>query len=287
MLAGRRSQRPIAVGVDLGGTWLRALAVSLDGTRLRSFRGPAPDLERLPDFLRTLWQRWRITPAEVAGLGVATRGVWTFSERRRQGGRLRRVARKVGVISDAQAAYLGALGAKPGLLILAGTGSIVLGRDSRGRWVRRGGLGPLLGDEGSAFWIGREWLRATTRGEDFEPIRRIVRSPDAPALIAGLAVRVLRLATTGNRIARRIAAEAQQHLAIQAIEAARALRLTPPIALSWAGQLLEDHTFRAGLWRTLRRSGLIVRPVPPREAPVLAAARLALGLARGQRVPTP
>lgn len=284
MPAGRRSQRLIAVGVDLGGTWLRALAVSLDGTRLGSFRSPASDLERLPDFLRALWRRWRLAPSRVAALVVATRGVWTAAEQKRQERRLRRLALKVKVISDAQAAYLGALGARSGLLVLAGTGSIVLGRDSHGRWVRRGGLGPLLGDEGSAFWIGREWLRATTRGEDVEPVRRIVRSPDAPVQIAGLAVRALRLAMKGNRIARRIVAEAQQHLAIQAMETARALRLAPPITLSWAGQLLEDGAFRAGLWRALRRLGLPARPIPPREAPVQAAARLALSLARRRRV---
>lgn len=278
----KRPRTLLAVGVDLGGTWIRVLAVR-DGTRFRSLRNPAPDLERLPDFLRALWRRWRLASSRVAALVVSTRGVWTATERERQERRLRRLALKVMVLSDAQAAYLGALGARPGLLVLAGTGSIVLGRDSDGRWVRRGGLGPLLGDEGSAFWIGREWLRATTRGEDFEPVRRIVRSPDASARIAGLAVRVLRLARKRNRVARRIVADAQRHLAVQAIETARALRLSPPIAVSWAGQLLEDGVFRAGLLRALRHSGFRARPIPPQEAPVLTAARLALGIAHRRR----
>lgn len=278
-----QSRRLIAVGVDLGGTWIRALAITLDGGRFRSFRGKAPDLAKLPEFLRQLWWRWHVTRARVAGLVVATRGVWTFSERQRQERRLSRVAWKVSVISDAQAAYLGALGNTPGLLVLAGTGSIVLGRNSRGRWVRRGGLGPLLGDEGSAFWIGREWLRVTTGGEDFEPVRRIVRSPDATTRIARLAVRVLRQAKKGNRVARRIVTEAQRHLASQATEAARALGLSPPIAVSWAGQLLEDHAFRSGLWNALRRSGFSLRVVPPRDSPARAASRLALTLGRRHR----
>lgn len=287
MSARRQSRGLIAVGVDLGGTWVRALAITLDGGRFRSFRGRAPDLAKLPEFLGQLWRRWRVTRARVAGLVVATRGVWTLSERQRQERRLTRVARKVSVISDAQAAYLGALGNTPGLLVLAGTGSIVLGRNSHGRWVRRGGLGPLLGDEGSAFWIGREWLRVTTGGEDFEPVRRIVRSPDATTRIARLAVRVLRQAKKGNRVARRIVAEAQRHLASQATEAALALGLSRPIAVSWAGQLLEDPTFRSGLWNALRRSGFSARPSPPREAPVLVAARLALRLARRQGAASP
>jgi len=277
----------MAVGIDLGGTWVRALAVNLDGAPLRSFRSTAPDLARLPDFLQKVWRRWRLTPAQVAVLAVAARGVWTASERRREERRLSKMARKVKVVSDAQAAYAGALGHTPGLLVLAGTGSIVLGRNSRGRWGRRGGFGPLLGDEGSAFWIGREWLRATTRGEDFEPVRRLVRSPDAPARIARLAVRVLTQARKGNKVPRRIVAEAQRHLAVQTTEAARALGLRAPIAVSWAGQLLEDREFRAGLWRVLRRSGLPFRVVPPRATPVLATAHLALMLSRRQRATTP
>jgi N-acetylglucosamine kinase-like BadF-type ATPase len=129
MSARQESRRFIAVGVDLGGTWIRALAITLDGARLRSFRGRAPDLERLPEFLRQLWRQWHVTRARLAGLVVATRGVWTLSERQRQERRLSKVARKVSVSSDAQVAYLGELGNTPGLLVLAGTGSIVLGRN--------------------------------------------------------------------------------------------------------------------------------------------------------------
>ncbi len=287
MPATQQFQGLIAVGIDLGGTWLRALAASLDGTRLRSFRSPAPERTKLSQFLRKLWRRWRVSPAEVAALAVATRGIWTASERRREAKRLRAVARKIRVLSDAEAAYLGALGETPGLLILAGTGSIVLGRTPRGRWVRRGGLGPLLGDEGSAFWIGKEWLKATTHGGDLRAVRRLVRVPDAPARIAKLAVKVLRQARTGNTRARRIVAEAQRQLAVQAIEVCRALALSPPIRVSWAGTLLEDRAFRFGLWRALRRSGLSVRVVPPRESPALAAARLALALSRRPRARAP
>src|SRR3989304_4407417 len=55
-------------------------------------------------------------------------------------------------------------GRPPGPLVPAGTGSIVIGRDARGRWARAGGLGPLLGDEGSAFWLGRGGVRGAGGG---------------------------------------------------------------------------------------------------------------------------
>lgn len=280
MAVERRRERLNAVGVDLGGTWIRVAAVSSEGTRLRSFKSRAPELAELPEFLRKLWQRWGVTRVQVSALVVATRGVWTAPERRRHERRLGALARKVTVLSDAQAAYLGALGERPGLLVLAGTGSIVVGRTSRGRWVRRGGFGPLLGDEGSAFWIGREWLRATTQGEDFEPVRRMIRAPDPIARIASVAVKVLSLARRRKRLARRIVADAQRHLANLAAEAARDLKLPPPITVSWAGGLLDDPEFRGGLTRALRQAGLDVRLVPPLAPPLDAAVTLGLRLSR-------
>jgi len=43
----------------------------------------------------------------------------------------------------------------PSLVVLAGTGSAVLGRDAGGILAREGGLGPVLGDPGSAYDLGR------------------------------------------------------------------------------------------------------------------------------------
>lgn len=271
-------KKPVAVGVDLGGTWVRVAALSPDGKRARRLKAPAPALAGLPAFLQRLWERWGLRPAEVGALVVASRGVWTPAERRRQEEYLRPLAEKVRVTSDVEAAYRSALGDRPGVLVLAGTGSIALGRDRRRRWVRRGGMGPLLGDEGSAFWMGREYLRATTRGEDFAPVRVIVRSPNAVARIAALAPLVLRRARDGDRTCRTIVGEAQGHLAALALHVARSLRLDYPVPVSWAGGLLENPAFRAGFRRALKALPLAFQLLPPREEPHLAAARLALRL---------
>src|SRR3990170_4028059 len=149
--------RDWTVGIDAGGTWLRVLAADGRGRRLIIRRPGSQDLRAA---LGAVWRRWRLGRAGVAHLVVATRGVWTASERRAAAARLRGLARRVTVLSDAEAAHLGALGGRPGLLVLAGTGSIVLGRGARGRWVRAGGLGPLFGDGGSAFALARDWLPA-------------------------------------------------------------------------------------------------------------------------------
>ncbi|HET8531560.1 MAG TPA: BadF/BadG/BcrA/BcrD ATPase family protein, partial [Methylomirabilota bacterium] len=197
VLAKRSGSRGRLVVVDLGGTWVRV--VGSDGVR-RVFRGPTPGVAGLPALLDRLWRRWRLSHRDLAALGVASRGIWTRGERRALARRLRRFAPRVLVISDVEAAYLGALGPGPGVLLLAGTGSIALARDRNGRWARAGGLGPLLGDDGSAFSIGRAWLRA-----DAVPpgrARRLATAPDAVTRIAALAPTVLRRARQGDARAR-------------------------------------------------------------------------------------
>jgi N-acetylglucosamine kinase-like BadF-type ATPase len=217
---------------------------------------------------------------DVRPLVVASKGIWTAAERRRQERRLQALAHRVRVISDAEAAYLGALGDGAGVLLLAGTGSMALGRDARGRWARAGGWGPLLGDEGSAFWIGRQWLRATLHGRGALRARRILASPDPVARIAALAPGVVRRAREGSREARRIVAQSQGALADLLVRTSHELRLRPPITVSWAGGLLDDSRFRTGVWRAARRAGVRVKPETPRESPATAVGRLAEDLAR-------
>ena len=267
------------IGVDLGGTWVRVMAVDPRG-RARQVRRPSPGLGGLPDFLSRLWRRWALRRDDVQSLVVASRGVWTDAERRRHARRLRALARQVAVIPDVEAAYLGALGDHAGVLVLAGTGSMALGRDGRGRYARAGGWGPLLGDEGSAFWIGREWLRATMGTTGFARARRILRSADPVARIASLAPGVLRSARRGTGDARRIVARSQDALADLLVEVSRELRLEAPILVSWSGGLLADPRFRTGIWRAARRRGVRVDPSTPRRSPLKATALLADRLAR-------
>ncbi|HYB71143.1 MAG TPA: BadF/BadG/BcrA/BcrD ATPase family protein [Candidatus Bathyarchaeia archaeon] len=255
------------VVVDLGGTWVRVTAT---GRPRRAFRDQSPGPAGLPRLLERLWRRWGLTRAEVAALGVASRGIWTAAERRALARRLRRFARRVVVISDVEAAHLAALGGEPGVLLLAGTGSIALGRDRRGRWRRAGGLGPLLGDDGSAFWIGREWLR--DGGAAPGVARALGRDSDAVARIAARAPAVLRRARRGHARARRIERDAQRALARLVAAAARPLALRAPVPVSWAGGLLDDRRFRTGVWRQARGLGVAIAPIPPRAAAATPAA---------------
>ncbi len=74
-------------------------------------------------------------------------------------------ARSLLVISDAEAARLGALEGAEGLLLVAGTGSICTGVID-GAWVRAGGWGFMLGDEGSGAWLGKAAASYVLRAAD-------------------------------------------------------------------------------------------------------------------------
>ncbi len=88
------------------------------------------------------------------------------------------------VESDAAIAYFGAIGVEAGVLLIAGTGSIAIGRSAQGAMTRVGGWGPFFGDEGSGFWIGREAVREALRaldcGEESELGARIADRLDLP-----------------------------------------------------------------------------------------------------------
>jgi glucosamine kinase len=70
------------------------------------------------------------------------------------------------VVGDMEIALEAAFDHGPGVIVVAGTGSIAYGRDRQGRTVRAGGWGFAIGDEGSAHWIGKVAVNAVLRASD-------------------------------------------------------------------------------------------------------------------------
>ncbi len=70
------------------------------------------------------------------------------------------------VESDARVALEGAFPGKPGSILIAGTGSIMFGKDSKGKIHRVGGFGRFIGDEGSGYSIGRKGLKELAKSYD-------------------------------------------------------------------------------------------------------------------------
>jgi N-acetylglucosamine kinase-like BadF-type ATPase len=70
------------------------------------------------------------------------------------------------ITHDAHIALAGATAGRPGVIVIAGTGSIAYGRNAAGLTARAGGWGYVFGDEGGAFDIVRQALRAALRREE-------------------------------------------------------------------------------------------------------------------------
>jgi hypothetical protein len=241
-----------SAGVDLGGTWLRVCAV--DGRRrvLFKVKQPAPPPEKLGSALAGIFRKKNFRPDRLV---VGSKGVWKPAPRKAMAARLKGLAGAVVVMSDVELAYRSVLGERPGVLLLAGTGSIALARDRQGRWHRAGGLGPQKGDEGSGFWIGKEYLARTSgRKPSMTPagVRRT-------AALAGKAFSQPRW--------RPLIREAAVHLARMAQEAARRAKLSSP-AVGWWGRLMEEASFRREVFRLLPSA----RAVTPRADAATRAA---------------
>lgn len=72
-------------------------------------------------------------------------------------------AERMSVTNDGVIALTGATAGAPGIIAIAGTGQIALGRNAAGQTARAGGWGYLFGDEGGGFDIARQALRAALR----------------------------------------------------------------------------------------------------------------------------
>jgi N-acetylglucosamine kinase-like BadF-type ATPase len=73
---------------------------------------------------------------------------------------------KIEVVGDMTIALEAAFGAGPGVIAIAGTGSIAYGRDANGHTARAGGWGFAISDEGSGHWIGRRAISAILSAHD-------------------------------------------------------------------------------------------------------------------------
>jgi len=91
------------------------------------------------------------------------------------------ISGEIEVVGDMEIALTAAFGAGPGVIVIAGTGSIAFGRDAQGRTARAGGWGFAVSDEGSAHWIGRAAVSAVLRAGDQAGDERAENDREWPA----------------------------------------------------------------------------------------------------------
>lgn len=199
--------------------------------------------------------------------------------------------------SDAVTAYVGALGARPGAVVAAGTGLTATGTDLAA-WRRADGWGHLLGDCGGGAWIGRAGLEAALRAHDGRPggsaallergqellgpadgwPQALYPRTDRPAVLASFAPEVAACAPE-DATAEAILREAARHMAGAA---AAVCPEGDDAAVSVTGGLLGlGDPLLAPLEEELAKAVPHARRVDPEGDPLLGAFRLAEGLALG------
>ena len=171
------------LGIDAGGSGTRAIILEA-GQVTPQPAGPPMNALLTTGFAEDL-QRI-IAAAGPAAAGVGLPGVHQTGQAQQLGQTLTRQAGcPVHVTGDADTARCGAFLGAPGIVVIAGTGSVALGWDGE-RFAYAGGHGYLLGDEGSAYWIGREAVRAALRFDEqtggSELIYRTVTQATGPDL---------------------------------------------------------------------------------------------------------
>jgi len=167
-------QPPYVLGIDAGGTKTVCILADARGEALSHAKGEGANLQAAGELSveKTLHQVMEdaigerpIVPATIC-LGMA--GVDREGDATVVGAIMRRIGYKARVLvtNDALVALVAGAGLGPGIVIIAGTGSIAYGKNADDEAARAGGWGYVLGDEGSGYWLGRLALRAVVRESD-------------------------------------------------------------------------------------------------------------------------
>jgi N-acetylglucosamine kinase-like BadF-type ATPase len=162
------------LGIDAGGTKTVCYLATADGTIVGEGRGSGANLQaqgelEVEKVLHAIIEQAvgdrTIVPAAVC-VGIA--GVDRAEDDQLVRGIMRRLGFRTHtlVVNDALIALTAGVGDAPGVVIIAGTGSIAYGVNEARQAARAGGWGFVFGDEGSGFWIGREALLAVVREAD-------------------------------------------------------------------------------------------------------------------------
>jgi N-acetylglucosamine kinase-like BadF-type ATPase len=254
------------LGIDGGGTKTRCvlgdetmvLATAMSGGSNIVRLGETQAREALHTAVRQVCAIANISPAQIRAICIGAAG----ADRPEIAAKIRTMIvelisetapeialTKIEVVGDMTIALEAAFGAGPGVIAIAGTGSIAYGRDANGHTARAGGWGFAVSDEGSGHWIGRRAISGILSAHDqgletaltamviqawkLYTIDELVQQanstppPDFPRLFPI----VLRAADEGDSIARDLLVDAGAKLASLATIVVRRLAHNTPAAI--------------------------------------------------------
>ncbi|MFC1726304.1 BadF/BadG/BcrA/BcrD ATPase family protein [candidate division KSB1 bacterium] len=216
------------ISIDCGGNKTEIIAVNLQGKIIDRKRFPGISysyhtneyfIKKIQDFIERFINGFNSEVTDIEYLILGSSGVYREEEINYISTELSKNYRNVNVFSDVEMGFYAAFPLGCGILLSVGTGSICFGIDKKGRKYRAGGLGYLLGDEGSGFYIGKMGIKAALesfdRGEkgsilhkellDFfnvnsfeEVVPLIYKSKKHTKLVSGFAPVIINAASKGD-----------------------------------------------------------------------------------------
>ena len=267
------------IGIDGGGSKTRGRVVygeqqvqRVIGSTRVGVVGFTEACERVVQLLVDLTNDAGIDKSEIDAVVVGVAGIWLEEERQRFAHLLRIIARDSGfnlqdliATSDAEIALRGAFGSEAGIMLIAGTGTITLGKNKQGELIRSGGWGIEIDDEGSGAWIGKKGLSACVKAIDGRGVQTSLllkladRYPQIslkfPRTIVSafmdkvfeyhhLTQMVLEEAENGDSVCLEIVQEAAERLHENIMAVAKNIPGIP-LPVSFLGGLLENNTLIA------------------------------------------
>ncbi len=305
------------LGIDAGGTKTVCLLADMQGRTLAEARGGGANLQAHGE-LEVEKVLHHVMTTALGESGPAERDILPAAiclgiagvDRPQDAAAVRGIMQRIGwkartlVVNDALVALTAGAGDDPGVVVIAGTGSIAYGRNAADRAARAGGWGYLLGDEGSGFWIGRRALSAIVRAADGRgPTTalsslvmthlNLVRPSDLihqtyyrdlrRGAIAGLAPLVERARAEGDAVASDILSQAARELSAAAASVVTRLDMRGEVFPT----ILAGGIFKAVPWLAGELTQLLSEVAPRSDVRVLdvepaaGAVRLAIAEARG------
>ncbi len=295
------------IGIDAGGTKTVGLLADGDGRILAEAREGGANLQTHGElgvekvFDSILEQLAGGEAVDALCLGIA--GVDRPDDEAVVRGILRRLGHRerARVVNDAIIALVAGAPERYGIVVLAGTGSIAYGIDRAGRSARSGGLGAILADEGSGYWLGKSALVAAVRAADgrgpatalgplvladlgvacvADLVSLVYPAPGLPRhRVAALAPLVEQAAQTGDAVAEQLLDAAARELALAGRAVFEQLSLAPPFPVVLAGGTFKAcPSLEPRLARALNLAGAEIRRLE--VEPAVGAVALALDAAR-------
>ena len=293
------------LGVDGGGSATRSVIISTEGEVLATAEaGPSNPItigaERaLANILEAVDEasaRCGVHEFLASRLGVAGTDRSKLRQELLDG--MRSTFGDKAIVSDAASALAGGTGCRPGVVVIAGTGSIAYGENRLGETARAGGWGWRLGDEGSGYTIGLKAIMAALRAQDgrgpetvlkqkivshlglgsMEDIVDWVYEPGRePRDIAYLVPLVREAEAEGDEAAALVMAEAGAKLGFVANAVIRRLGMSGEFPVSLNGGVFKQPSgYIIAFEEVVRREASECVLIKPRMPPLLGSGLLAL-----------